>query len=145
MGFFKNLFKRKEGGTFVGNLFRSVAKPLTGGVLGSGAGLAKWEQEQALKRLEEEEMRLLQVEAQERAALRSKGALGSQVGNQLSDAVITYASNGKGPTDPNMGESIVLTTLKKHWYWFVGGVLVLVAGVWYFTRRSGNKKRQNLA
>ena len=47
MGFFKKLFKRKKGGTFFGNLLRGVSSTATGGILGSGSGLAKWEQKQA--------------------------------------------------------------------------------------------------
>lgn len=37
MGFLKNIFKRKVGGTFFGNLLRSVAHTATGGLLGNGA------------------------------------------------------------------------------------------------------------
>lgn len=46
MGFFGKIFKRKKGGTFVGNLIRSVSSKATGGILGNGSGLAKWEAEQ---------------------------------------------------------------------------------------------------
>ena len=46
MGFFKKIFKRKKGGTFFGNLLRSTASAATGGILGSGVGLAKWEAKQ---------------------------------------------------------------------------------------------------
>lgn len=37
MGFLGKIFKRKEGGTFLGNMIRGVAKTYTGGILGSGA------------------------------------------------------------------------------------------------------------
>ncbi len=37
MGFLKNLFKKKPGGTFFGNLLRGVSSAATGGILGSGA------------------------------------------------------------------------------------------------------------
>jgi hypothetical protein len=36
MGFLKGLFKRKPGGTLVGNLLRGVAKGASGGILGNG-------------------------------------------------------------------------------------------------------------
>ena len=49
MGFFKKLFKRKKGGSFVGNLIRKVAKNKTGGLLGNGAGLRRWERRQKAK------------------------------------------------------------------------------------------------
>jgi hypothetical protein len=37
MGFLSNLFKRKPGGTVIGNLFRGVASAASGGILGNGA------------------------------------------------------------------------------------------------------------
>lgn len=37
----KDLFKRKPGGTFVGNLIRSGARTATGGILGNGAMMLK--------------------------------------------------------------------------------------------------------
>jgi hypothetical protein len=46
MGFFKNLFKKKKGGTLVGNLIRGVASSASGGLLGQGRELAKWEAQQ---------------------------------------------------------------------------------------------------
>lgn len=49
MGFFSNLFKRKPGGTLLGNLARGVLNKATGGILGNGSQLAKWEREQAEK------------------------------------------------------------------------------------------------
>lgn len=35
-GFLKKLFKRKPGGTMIGNLLRKVSNQMTGGVLGNG-------------------------------------------------------------------------------------------------------------
>lgn len=46
MSFFSNLFKRKRGGTFVGNMIRRVASSKTYGILGSGRGLRNWEARQ---------------------------------------------------------------------------------------------------
>lgn len=37
MGLFSNIFKKKPGGTMVGNLLRGVSSNFTGGMLGSGA------------------------------------------------------------------------------------------------------------
>lgn len=37
MGFLKDLFKRKPGGTLLGNTLRGVTRSLTGGLLGNGA------------------------------------------------------------------------------------------------------------
>lgn len=41
MSFFKDLFKRKPGGTFLGNLLRSAAHTASGGMLGNGAMMLK--------------------------------------------------------------------------------------------------------
>jgi len=43
MGFFGRLFRRKRGGTFVGNLIRRVANHYSKGILGNGDGLRRWE------------------------------------------------------------------------------------------------------
>lgn len=39
MSFLKNIFKKKVGGTLVGNLIRIGANKLTNGILGNGAGI----------------------------------------------------------------------------------------------------------
>lgn len=39
MGLFKNIFKKKEGGTLVGNLVRKVANSASSGVLGNGLAM----------------------------------------------------------------------------------------------------------
>lgn len=44
MSFLSNLFKRKPGGTVVGNLLRTVASTVTGGILGNGAMMLKQEE-----------------------------------------------------------------------------------------------------
>lgn len=41
MSFFKNIFKKKPGGTFVGNLIRGVANKYSFGLLGNGAMMLK--------------------------------------------------------------------------------------------------------
>lgn len=46
MGWLKNLFKRKKGGTFVGNLIRGVARHYSYGLLGNGNDLRNWEMNQ---------------------------------------------------------------------------------------------------
>lgn len=127
MGFFSNIFKKKKGGTFVGNLIRGAASTATGGVLGSGAGLARWEAEQDAKVMND-----LQKQIQD-----LKSYNGKQVGSDLVNSAINNGLASK-QTSPNMGESIVLTTLKKHWMWFLGAAVVLVGVLYYFA--SGNKK-----
>ena len=51
MGFLGNLFKKKPGGTLVGNILRGVASNATGGILGSGAGRIELGQTQTNKEL----------------------------------------------------------------------------------------------
>lgn len=43
MGFLSNVFKKKPGGTMLGNLVRGAANKATGGVLGNGAGIISQE------------------------------------------------------------------------------------------------------
>lgn len=45
MGFFKDIFKKKKGGTFVGNLLRKSAFEASGGLFGSGKKLNEWEKQ----------------------------------------------------------------------------------------------------
>ena len=125
MGFFKNIFKKKEGGTFVGNLLRGTSSAMTGGLLGSGAELHKWEEEQ-----------------------RAKGLLGStppiqnqgyNAGQNLVQHVAIPAGVDGGSTNPKIGESVLLYSLKKHWWKIALAVLVLVFGVWYLSKPKGNK------
>ena len=47
MAFLGGLFKRKPGGTLIGNLFRKVANAATGGILGNGAGMITQEEADA--------------------------------------------------------------------------------------------------
>ena len=128
MGFFKNIFKKKKGGTFVGNLIRGVASTATGGVLGSGAGLANWEAEQEAK-----ELNALKAQI----ASQQKQINAKQFGADLVNSAIKNGTGGQ--TDPNVGESIVLTTLKK-WWWAV--LLLFVAfgtAVYFIARPKGSK------
>lgn len=63
MGFFKNIFKRKKGGTFFGNLIRGVASTATGGLLGTGKDLAEWQSKTEQKEYQQalaENQRLIQ-------------------------------------------------------------------------------------
>ncbi len=129
MGFFSNIFKKKKGGTVVGNFIRGVASTATGGVLGSGVGLANWEAEQ---------------EAKKDAALKAElKDLRRQIDSKQlgADLVNSAVSNGVASkqSSPNMGENIVLETLKKHWYWFAGAMVVLALLIWFFTTQKGNK------
>lgn len=131
MGFFKNIFKKKRGGTVVGNLIRGVASTATGGALGSGVALKNWEAKQDAK-----EKQALHNEI---ASLR-KSIDGRQMGEDLVKSAVKNGA-ASGQTDPNLGEHIVLTTLKKHWAYITGGLLVVGLMIYLLTRKknSGGK------
>ena len=136
MGFFKNIFKKKKGGTLVGNLLRGVSSAATGGILGSGAGLAKWEAEQ-----EQKEMERLYGKASLPAVSGGGVAYdGRQIGRNLVNGVVVpaAASNG-GAGGSNIGENVILETLKKRWYYVLGGLIVFGGLIWYVARPKGAK------
>lgn len=76
MGFFKKLFKRKPGGTMFGNLLRGVSSQVTGGILGSGIGLQQWEQKEAQKAHNQQQI------ANQQAALNAGKQFGAAINNQ---------------------------------------------------------------
>lgn len=127
MGFFKNLFKKKKGGTFVGNLIRGVASTATGGLLGNGAQLRQWEAEQEAKKDQTILSDLQTLKAQQRANAKNIGS------DLLNLAIENKMTNGQ--TDPNAGEAVVITTLKK-WWWAVALVFVSFGGVVYLIARK---------
>jgi len=136
MGFFSNIFKRKTGGTWVGNLIRGAASKVSGGILGSGAGLAAWQKG--------EDIRLnhtAEAQKQEIADLQNQLAT-KKLGANLVDNVVQTV--GAKKTSPNLGESVILTTLKSNWAYILGGLLVLVLAVYLLVRRTnGGNNHQN--
>lgn len=142
MGFFKDLFKRKKGGTLVGNLIRGVASSATGGVLGNGTQLRAWEAEQEAKKFDALNGQISQLTQQLQANRQKIDA--KQMG---SDLVSMAIKNGVASpqTSPNAGESVILETLKKRWYYVVGAVAVIGGAIWLTAKKTGSKKRKNLA
>lgn len=128
MGFLSNIFKKKKGGTFVGNLLRGGASAFTGGLLGSGAGLQKWEAEQAQK----EQEQMFQQLAQQNQ--------GYNVGQNLVKGVAVPAMANGGGNQPNVGESVFMETMKKRWY-IPAGVIAFVGGLAYWVGNRGKKKK----
>lgn len=118
MGFFKNIFKKKKGGTFFGNLLRAGSSAVTGGILGSGAGLRKWEAEQAQK--------------EQDAYYKSLAEKGSNIGQTLGDSV----KNNMGNEEEEKG---FLAILKKYWYWFAAGLVALIVLLWFAFGKRKNK------
>ena len=124
MGFFKNLFKKKKGGTFFGNLLRKGASTVTGGILGSGAGLAAWEAKQEQKDIEAQmaaNQNMLEKMAAQKAAL-----------NKAGKAVLT-SDEAKPLT--NLGAK---AWLAKNWKWLL--IPVAILAYMYKSKLSGNTR-----
>lgn len=131
MGFLSGIFKRKKGGTFVGNLIRGAASKATGGILGSGAGLAAWEAKEAEKKTEGLQNQIAHLTSK----INSK-----QMGADLVSSTIKNSPVDK--TSPNAGESVVIETLKSNWAYILGG-LIGVGGLVYLIIRLSRKKTSN--
>lgn len=115
MGFLSGLFKRKKGGTFVGNLIRGVANKATGGVLGNGADLAKWEAEQAQKEFDKQYQETKAKLAQNQAYNQ-----GSTLGNQF---------NVMDANDPRVGatkKEAMKNFLKDNIAWVIGSFVAII-------------------
>lgn len=165
MGFFKNIFKGKEGGTFVGNLLRKGSNWASGGLLGNGAQLAKRDRERAIAQMEDEERRLQQLlDSNNKKSMKlngqlgndlgdsltaslgglrgsglSGGELGSEVGERLGQTVEHYAVNGSG-YNPNAGESIIKAYAKKWWWAIALGLGGLITLTILLTRKGSKPK-----
>jgi hypothetical protein len=134
MGFFKNIFKRKKGGTKAGNFLRGLSSGFTGGVLGSGKGLEKWEAEQ-------------RAQIQPLSALQTPQAFANtpmyQGGQSVvSDLLPKMAVSAPQTGSNTVGQSIMRESLKKKWH-----LIALVAGalVWatyFITNRSKGGRRR---
>jgi hypothetical protein len=138
MGFFKKLFKRKRGGTMFGNLLRGAASAATGGVLGSGAGLAAWEAKQR------PEVHPVSTLAHSSAILpqsKNRSIDGKQMGADLLNKIIIPNTGNGGQTNQTLGNSVMTEQLKKKWY-IPTGILIFVAAVTYFiTQKSGGRRK----
>ncbi len=145
MGFLKNIFKRKEGGTKLGNLLRGTSSALTGGILGSGQGLANWEREQAKKAQKDYEnnLRMLQMPQ----TIPSVSGYGKavdmrQVGQDfVNGTIVPTLTNGNGQSSPMIGQSVFYATLKKNWLQLLIAGTVLGGAVYYFATK--NRKPKN--
>lgn len=130
MGFLSNIFKKKKGGTFVGNLLRGASSSVTGGILGSGAGLAKWEAEQAQK---EQDAYYQQLSKQQIDA--------RQLGQDLVNKVAVPNMAGGGANQPNIGQNVFMETVKQKWYWFVAAAAGIFGGAYLIAKNGGKNKR----
>lgn len=122
MGFLKNIFKKKKGGTFVGNLLRGASSSVTGGILGSGAGLRRWEDQQRGINPENQQMD------------------GRQMGSDfINKGVAPFMANSGGASDPTIGASVLKENLKKNWLYVVAGLGTVIGGTYFITRKASRK------
>lgn len=131
MGFLSGIFKKKKGGTLVGNLLRGGASAMTGGLLGSGQGLANWEAEQARE------------QQQALSTLRTpqyNPNQGIDIGRNLVNNVAVPAMANGGGNSPKVGENVIKETLKNKWYMVVGALGAVVAVTYFITRKSTKPK-----
>jgi hypothetical protein len=138
MGFFKKLFKRKKGGTMFGNLLRGAASAATGGVLGSGAGLAAWEAKQENSD-PANALRTFNLTG----SMPAQGNNGRQIGRDLLNNVIIPNTGNGTQTNSTMGASIMTAQMKKKWYIPVGIILLVISATYFIVNgRKGKKGRR---
>lgn len=107
MGFLGKLFKRKKGGTLVGNLIRGVANTASGGILGNGQQLLKDEPEQ-------------KVLLPQNPTYQAGQNIGTNINDQIQQipVVVQYKQNA------------IVDSLKKNWYLVLFPVLLLLFLMW---------------
>lgn len=118
MSFLKNLFRKKDGGTLVGNLFRGVTSKLTGGVSDAINPIPHFD-----------------------SSISSNGPLGSTLGNGLGDTInqnTNYAiPNAVSDASDRAALDIAKDYFLKYWWALVAFVL----GVWYYFKYIHHAKK----
>lgn len=122
MGFLKNIFKKKSGGTFLGNILRGASSKVSGGILGSGAGLQRWEQEQAQQAQQAYDAEQARIQMMNTQAYN----LGTGFGNSANNTpVVTGFRNGQAQEWLTRNYSLVVV-----------GVIALIGLTVYFVKRK---------
>lgn len=119
MAFLGSLFKKKPGGTLVGNLLRGAASNFTGGILGSGANRIEYGQTQTNAEL-----------AQSGAATVTSNVAGSLIAGAMD------TKEGKELT-----KDTIIAWLKANWIKVLLPGLGLVALVVYLVKRGRRRAR----
>lgn len=118
---FKDIFKRKEGGTILGNTFRGIVKNASGGLLGNGA---------------------LMLKPGQTAADNNKKA--AQAAGAAAVAFNTTAggSAGTSPAPGTIGSEVkkgaIIQYIKQYWYFLLVLPVLVWVGSYLF---KGNMKR----
>ncbi|WP_142786097.1 hypothetical protein [Changchengzhania lutea] len=133
MGFFKKLFKKKKGGTFFGNLLRKGANVATGGILGSGAGLAARD---ARDEQREYDAAVAAQDARNAAASR----IGTKIGTALQPTVKRLTDSA--PVQ-DAKKAFTKAWFKKNMMKIIGGVVALIGTtvliMWLFKKKGGKR------
>ena len=140
-----SIFKRKPGGTMVGNLFRKAAGMATQGILGNGNMMIS--QTDSDKR-DLSDADFEQKYNAKKSDVKSDGSvmkyLQEAAGAALAGLQGYNAATGGKPSDgnPNTGaKASVLGTLKKYWYLvLIPGGLVIGLLIWAFKRKPNHRK-----
>jgi hypothetical protein len=129
---FKDVFKRKPSGTFVGNLIRKAVNQASGGVLGNGA-MKIDQQEYDSKNLTDSDFQY--------KYRKSKTGVPSNTG-----IVIPTIKTIEQQSDENFDKSIknsklevVKTFIKKYWYWIALPTSLVL--VWKLILGSKSKRK----
>ncbi len=130
MGFFKNIFKKKKGGTLFGNLIRGVANKASGGVLGNGEQLAKWEAEQAQK----EQEAMVQQQILNSTAYKAGSVIGAGA-----QPTIDKVANSDGVQDAK--QTLIMAWLKANAMKIVLPVILLTILIIWLIRRNRTAKK----
>jgi hypothetical protein len=131
------LFKRKPGGTLVGNLIRGAVKaiPVVGGYLGNG-GMMISQQDADKRDMSDSEYRAKYGVEKDGRPVSVVPQIAQQVGAVLGAGVTGLQNLAPGPlpyTTTNIGSNVqtgadlgVAGTIKKFGGWIAGGVLAIV-------------------
>lgn len=126
MGFLDGLFKKKRGGTFVGNLLRGAANTVSDGLIGNGAQLSKWESEQD------------ELDYKEQYKKRKESLLDNpayNIGNQIGNASNKHLPPIDEDVRKNVTSNAIGVLLKKYALYIAGGLLALILCIWFIIKK----------
>lgn len=105
MSFLSKIFKKKKGGTLVGNLIRGVANSASGGILGNGQNMKK-----------DEPSEQIQLPITQNPTYQA----GQNIGQKVNDAVYQI------PQVQQIQASVQKEWLKKNWYLLAFPLLLIL-------------------
>lgn len=147
MGLFKNIFKRKPGGTFVGNMIRGAVKnvPVVGGFLGNGQMMIS--EEDADKRdLSDADFEAKYGKKKDGRPISALPGFVQQVGAVLGSGLPGLGNMEAGPVkyaNTNVADNIqagaqkgISASVKRYGGYIVGGVAMLTLLLVIFLRKK---------